>query len=185
MSRPHWLTFLGIAALIAVLDQLTKAWLTSYLAPGQAVEVFGDWIRLVHSQNAGGLFGLLQGNARIFAAISVVVLGIIVVYHWRTPASRYVSITLGLLLGGAIGNLIDRFRLGHVTDFVDAGIGDLRWYTFNVADAGVSFAILLLIAASVWPRLVNPDHVAARSGTAAEPTLPDPIDEPPGTATDA
>jgi signal peptidase II len=185
VSRPHWLTFFGIAALIAVLDQLTKAWLTSYLAPGQAVEVVGDWLRLVHSQNAGGLFGLLQGNARVFAAISVVVLGLIVVYHWRTPPSRYLSITLGLLLGGATGNLIDRFRLGHVVDFVDAGVGDLRWYTFNIADTGISFAILLLLAASIWPRLANPAAGKAAHVDASDPIAADPFDGPAGTATDA
>ena len=158
MSRPHWVAFIGVAALIAVLDQLTKAWLTSYLGPGQSVNVVGDWVRLVHSQNAGGLFGLLQGQARIFAVISVAVLALIVVYHWRAAPSRYISITLGLLLGGAIGNLIDRFLVGHVTDFVDAGIGDVRWYTFNVADTGISFALLLLIAASIWPSLASPDR---------------------------
>lgn len=163
MSRPHWVTFLGIAALIAVLDQVTKTWLVSFLAPGQSVDVVGDWIRLVHSQNAGGLFGLLQGQARVFAVISVGVLALIVLYHWRAAPSRYVSVTLGLLLGGAIGNLIDRFRFGHVVDFVDAGIGDLRWYTFNVADTAISFAILLLIAASIRPSIAGADNADARA----------------------
>ena len=150
-GRPHWPVFLGIAGVIAALDQLTKAWLTSFLAPGQSVEVVGDWIRLVHAQNNGGLFGLLRGQALVFGLVSIVVVVLIVAYHGRAGANRYLSITLGLLLGGAIGNLIDRLRLNHVVDFVDAGIGDFRWYTFNVDDAGISFAILLLLAASVWP----------------------------------
>ena len=150
-GRRHWATFLGLAALIATLDQLTKAWLTSYLAPGQSVDVVGEWVRLVHSQNNGGLFGLLRGQALAFGLVSMIVVALIVIYHARSNASRYLSITLGLLLGGALGNLIDRLRLEHVVDFVDVGIGTLRWYTFNVADAGISFAILLLLAASVWP----------------------------------
>ena len=150
-GRPHWSVFLGIAAAIAALDQLTKAWLTSFLAPGQSVDVIGDWVRLVHAQNNGGLFGLLRGQALAFGVVSIVVVALIVAYHGRAGANRYLSITLGLLLGGAVGNLIDRLRLNHVVDFVDAGIGDLRWYTFNVADTGISFAILLLLAASVWP----------------------------------
>jgi signal peptidase II len=154
-GRRHWATFLALAGLIAALDQLTKAWLTSFLAPGQSVEVLGDWVRLVHSQNNGGLFGLLRGQALAFGLVSLIVVGLIVVYHGRSNASRYLSITLGLLLGGAVGNLIDRLRLEHVVDFVDAGIGDLRWYTFNVADAGISFAILLLLAASVWPSVAR------------------------------
>lgn len=157
-ERRHWPVFIGLAALIVVLDQLTKAWLVSFLAPGQAVDVVGDWIRLVFSQNNGGLFGLLRGQAVVFGVISLVVVGLIVLYHARSNPSRYLSITLGLLLGGAIGNLIDRFRLGYVVDFVDAGIGGVRWYTFNVADTGISFALILLLAASVVP------SVARRAG---------------------
>lgn len=156
--RPHWVTFLGLAAVIIAADQLTKAWLVSYLAPGQSVAVLGDWLRLVHSQNSGGLFGLFRDQALPFGLVSLVVVGLIVVYHGRSAPNRYVSITLGLLLGGAVGNLIDRLRIGYVVDFVDAGIGGLRWYTFNVADTAISFAILLLFAASVWP------SVARRAG---------------------
>jgi signal peptidase II len=154
-GRPYWGKFLGVTAAVVALDQLAKAWLTSFLAPGQSVDVVGDLIRLVHSQNAGGLFGFLQGQARPFAVISLVVVALIVLYHARSGRNAYLSITLGLLLGGALGNLTDRLRLGYVVDFVDAGIGDLRWYTFNVADAAISFAILLLIAASIWPSLAR------------------------------
>ncbi|MGH2898887.1 MAG: signal peptidase II [bacterium] len=154
-GRPYWATFLGLAVLIVVADQVTKAWLTSFLAPGESVQVVGDWIRLVHSQNNGGLFGLLHGQAVVFGLASLVVVAFIVLYHARATPSRYLSITLGLLLGGAGGNLIDRLRIGSVVDFVDAGIGGLRWYTFNIADTAISFAILLLLAASLWPSMAR------------------------------
>ena len=157
----NWLAFLGLAGLIVVADQLTKAWLVSFLAPGQSVDVLGDFVRLVHSQNNGGLFGLLRGQAIPFGIVSLVVVGLIVVYHAKAAPNRYVSITLGLLLGGALGNLIDRLRIGYVVDFVDAGVGGLRWYTFNVADAAISFSILLLLAVSLWPA------VARRAGVDA------------------
>jgi signal peptidase II len=157
-ARPHWVTFLGLAVLIVVADQVTKAWLVSFLAPGQSVAVVGDWLRLVHSQNSGGIFGMLRNQAVPFGLVSLVVVGLIVLYHGRATPNRYISITLGLLLGGAMGNLIDRLRIGYVVDFVDAGVGDLRWYTFNVADTAISFAILLLIAVSVLP------GVARRAG---------------------
>jgi signal peptidase II len=85
----------------------------------------------------------------VFALFSIGVMGLIVVFHGRSPASRYLSVALGLLLGGAIGNFIDRVRHGHVIDFVDAGIGSLRFYTFNVADVAVSASVLLLIALSL------------------------------------
>lgn len=154
-ARASWPIFLGLAAVILVLDQLTKAWLVSFLAPGQSVRVLGDYVRLVHSQNDGGLFGLFTGQAVVFGLISVVVIALIVVYHARAGGGRYLSIALGLLLGGALGNLVDRLRLGYVVDFVDAGLGDLRWYTFNVADAGISFSLLLLLAASIWPQVAR------------------------------
>ena len=161
-GRPLWATFLGLAGAIVVVDQITKAWLTSFLAPGQSVDVVGDLVRLVHGQNAGGLFGFLQGQAVVFGIVSIVVVGLIVAYHARSGRDPYLSITLGLLLGGALGNLIDRLRLGYVVDFVDAGIGSLRWYTFNIADAAISFAILLLLAASIWPSLARRTGGGAR-----------------------
>jgi signal peptidase II len=160
-GRPQWGIFLGLAAAVVVLDQLTKAWLTSFLAPGQSVDIVGDLIRLVHSRNAGGLFGFFQGQALPFALISMVVVGLIVLYHARSGRHAYLSIALGLLLGGALGNLADRLRLNYVVDFVDAGIGGFRWYTFNVADAAISFAILLLLAASIWPSLARRTAVHA------------------------
>jgi len=150
-----WPVFVGVAAVVLAADQITKAWLTSFLAPGQSVDVVGDLVRLVHGQNAGGLFGLFQGQALPFGLISFVVVGIIVAYHARSGRNPYLSITLGLLLGGALGNLVDRLRLGYVVDFVDAGLGSVRWYTFNVADAAISCAILLLLAASVWPSVAR------------------------------
>jgi signal peptidase II len=153
VGRPLWLPFFGLTALIVALDQLAKAWLVSILRPGESMPVAGDVLRLINAQNNGGLFGLLRGAALPFAALSLVVIGLIVLYHGRSGRSPYLTLTLGLLLGGAIGNLVDRVRLGYVVDFVDAGIGSLRWYTFNVADAAISFAILLLIAASLRPAL--------------------------------
>jgi len=163
VGRPFWLPFAGLTALVVVLDQLAKAWLVSVLAPGQSMAVADDLLRLVNSQNNGGLFGLLRGQAVPFAALSLVVIALIVLYHARSGRSPYLTLTLGLLLGGALGNLIDRIRLGYVVDFVDAGIGSLRWYTFNVADAAISFAILLLIAASIRPALTawNPGRPAS------------------------
>jgi signal peptidase II len=151
----RWALFAGLAALIVALDQLTKAWLVGMLGPGERMSVVGDTIRLVHAQNTGALFGLFRDSAPLFAAVSVGVLAIIVIYHARARGTLFLSGALGLLLGGAVGNLIDRVRLGHVVDFVDVGIGDLRFYTFNIADSAISIAILLLIVASLFPSIVE------------------------------
>lgn len=151
----RWSVFVGLAALIVAADQITKSWLVARLAPGESVAVFGDWLRLVHGQNTGGLFGLFGGQAAVLALVSLGVIGLIVAYHARAEASRFLSVTLGLLLGGAIGNLLDRLRLGYVVDFIDAGIGGLRWYTFNVADAAISFALLGLVVLAIRPDLAR------------------------------
>ena len=83
--------------------------------------------------------------------MSLGVVSLIVWYHGHSGRSLYLSIALGLLLGGAIGNLIDRFRHGYVVDWIDMGIGNIRFWTFNVADAAVSTAILLLIVMALFP----------------------------------
>ena len=149
----HWVTFFGIAAVVWILDQLSKAWLVGQLSPGESMDVVGDLVRLVFSQNSGALFGLFRDNAVIFGIVSIAVVGLIVAYHGKSGRSLYLSIALGLLLGGALGNMTDRLRLGYVVDFVDIGIGSFRWYTFNVADAAISLAIVMLIGAAFIPAL--------------------------------
>ena len=119
------------------------------------VRVIGDLVRLVQSQNSGALFGLFRDQAILFALISIGVLALIVIYHGRAGRSVYLSIALGLLLGGAIGNMIDRFRLGFVVDWVDIGLGNLRFWTFNVADSAITVAILMLVAMALFPALVG------------------------------
>jgi signal peptidase II len=151
VGRPLWIPFVALAASIAIADQLAKAWLVSFLGPGQSVAVIGDLVRLVHAQNSGGLFGLLRGYAVPFAGLSLVAISAIVLFHAKSGRSAVTTLALGLLLGGAMGNLVDRLRLGYVVDFVDMGIGTFRWYTFNVADAAISASIALLLAMSLWP----------------------------------
>ncbi len=177
--------FLALAAIVVVADQLTKAAVTSNLAPGQSVSVVGDLVRIVFGQNSGALFGLFKDNALMFGVVSLAVVAVIVAYHARATPSAYLTVTLGLLLGGAIGNMIDRLRLGYVVDFVDAGIGGVRFYTFNVADSAISLAILLLLIAALRPSLVDGDSAARGSvrpatvaGAATTDADDDPWDEP-------
>lgn len=150
-GRPRWALFLGLAAAVVVIDQLTKAWLVGQLAPGESMQVIGDLVRLTFVQNSGALFGLFRDSALIFGIVSLGVVAAIIWYHGSAGRSALLSVALGLLLGGAIGNLLDRFRLGYVVDFVDVGIGTLRFYTFNAADAAISTALLLLILSAFLP----------------------------------
>ena len=163
-GRPRWGIFLGLAATVVVLDQLSKAWLRSMLEPGERLEIIGDLLRLIHAQNSGALFGLFRDQAYLFALVSIGVVALIVWYHRSSGRNTLLSVALGLLLGGALGNMIDRFRFGYVTDWVDVGLGDLRFYTFNVADAAISCAILLLILLALWPSKPDPAPTTESAG---------------------
>lgn len=179
--RPHWVPFFGLVAILVAVDQVTKAWIVSELSGGRAIVFLDGALRLIYSENNGALFGLFRGQGSLFAALSIGVIAMIIAFHGRSGRNAYMTLTLGLLLGGAVGNAVDRIRLGYVVDFVDAGLGDVRFYTFNLADACISGAIVLLIATAIWPSLAGdarstavvpeptaggPDVLPARSGTA-------------------
>lgn len=154
-SPRRWLLFTALAVAVIAADQLTKAWVVATLEIGGRIEVLGDLVRIVHWRNSGALFGLLPDTAGAFAVVSVAVVGLIVWYHAKAGRGIVLSLALALLLGGAIGNLIDRVRYGAVVDFVDAGIGTARFYTFNVADAAITTAIVGLLAIALLPRLAE------------------------------
>ena len=146
--RVALIAFALIAGTIAVSDQLLKRWIVSP-ASGFTINtpspVVGDWLRIDLIHNGGGLFGLFQGSAIVFAFVTVGVVAVLFALEvgsgWR---SWLVTITLALLLGGAIGNFIDRLRLGYVVDFADIGIGTSRFYIFNIADSAVTVAMILM-----------------------------------------
>ena len=170
-ARRRWPLFAGLALLVVAADQLAKVLVTRGLTAGQSVDVVGDVVRIVFGQNSGALFGLFKDNALMFGLVSLAVVVLIVAYHARSAPSLYLTVTLGLLLGGAIGNMLDRLRLGYVVDFVDVGIGPTRFYTFNVADSAISLAILLLFFAAIRPSLVDG---ATRSAPQAVVGAPEP-----------
>lgn len=171
-ARARWPLFLTLAATVLVLDQVTKAWLVSILpAEGQRLSVVGDLVRLVNSRNSGALFGLFQEQALLFGLVSIGVIGLIAWYHGSSGRNTLLSVALGLLLGGALGNMLDRLRLGYVIDFVDVGLGDLRFYTFNVADSAITCSILLLLAGALLPGRFGLPRMDAprRPGEPADP----------------
>jgi signal peptidase II len=159
--RRRWALFGGLAGAVVLLDQLTKVWIDGAFAlasrgipagePGGPTELVGDLLRIAKTYNDGAIFGFLETSALLMAALSVLVIIGIVWYEWRhgPGLGPLVTIGLGLLLGGAIGNLIDRVAYGHVIDFVDMGIGGSRWYAWNIADAAVFLGIVALFAAAL------------------------------------
>ncbi len=155
-SVGRWILFAVITVLVVVIDQLSKAWIVGNLEAGAPpTQVLGDWLRIVYWQNSGILFGMLPQSAAAFGIVSLVVAGLIVVYHARAGRGIVTTIALALLLGGALGNLLDRLRYGAVVDWVDMGIGTWRFYTYNVADACITTAILLLLAMAVFPTIAD------------------------------
>lgn len=157
-SPRRWLLFATLAIGVLIVDQVTKAWITTSLTPGQPpVEVLGSWLRIVYWTNSGILFGLLPQSGPAFAVVSIAVVGLIGLYHAKAARGIVTTLALGLLLGGALGNLVDRVRIGAVVDWVDMGIGQWRFFTYNVGDAAISTAIALLLLMAVFPRLADWD----------------------------
>jgi signal peptidase II len=155
--RQALIVFIGLAAAILVADQLVKQWILASFQFQVPVQVLGDYVRIVLIHNNGGLFGMFRDQATLFAIASVAVMGGIVWFEARIGrTSLLMTVTLGLLLGGALGNLVDRIRFGYVVDFVDMGVGGWRWYTYNVADSAISLSIVLLLLMALLPMAERP-----------------------------
>jgi signal peptidase II len=137
--------FLTCAAAVLVLDQAAKALASSHLLLGQPVPILGEFVRLTLVHNTGAAFGLFPGSRLPFILISVLAIGV-VLYLFARDAYRTLlnRLLLGCILGGAIGNLVDRVRWGRVVDFIDVGWGSFRWPVFNVADSAVTLGVILL-----------------------------------------
>ncbi len=135
-----------IASLVIFVDQVTKFAITRALFVGERVEVISGILRLTHVRNSGAIFGILKGSSTYLTIFSVAAtIFLIGVIYLARRTSALMKFSLGLLLGGAVGNLIDRLRLGEVVDFIDIGVGSLRWPSFNIADAAVTVGVLLIL----------------------------------------
>jgi signal peptidase II len=147
----------GVAAASVALDQWAKAWASTALAFHEPVRLLGDLVRLTYTRNSGIAFGMFAGRSFPFYIFSLVA-SLAVVWLWarhaRLPFVRQFS--LALILGGAIGNLIDRVRFGEVTDFILLAWRGHEFPVFNVADMCVTCGVVLF--AVVWTR--EPEPVA-------------------------
>jgi signal peptidase II len=119
---------------------------------GMPQQLIASFVQIIRGENRGGLFGIVQGSAPLLAALSIGVILALVIFHERErlPQVTPVTVGVGLLIGGAIGNLIDRLVFGYVLDFIDVGVGSLRFWTFNIADAGISLGIVILLIDTLW-----------------------------------
>ena len=136
--------FLLTALLIVAADQFSKVWIRSY--PEEQLISEAGFFRIIHTHNTGAAFGLFQGHSFALTIVASVGIAVILLYalfiYRRFPIleNRLGRLALGLILGGAVGNLIDRLNLGYVTDFIDIGV----WPTFNIADSAVTVGVFIL-----------------------------------------
>ena len=136
------LQVLIIASLVIAIDQITKYLVMSSISPNESIEIF-PFLHIVNIQNTGAAFGMFKNlHNNVFIGISVVALIFII---WLIVKGAYSQIGLSLLLGGAIGNFIDRMRFGKVVDFIDISVGEFSWPAFNVADSCLTVGIIIIL----------------------------------------
>lgn len=142
--------FLLLSLLVLILDQWSKWMVEKYLPEHLPKEVIPGVLNFTHVTNTGVAFGLFAAKGNVAGTLVLTVLGltalaIVIIYFWRTPShDRLMLTSLSLILGGAVGNLMDRMATGAVTDFIDAYIGTYHWHTFNIADSAITIGICLM-----------------------------------------
>lgn len=156
--------YLWIAAVIILLDQLVKIIVKLYLPLYQSKVILGDTILLTHVQNTGAAFSISLGNPalnRVFFIVMPIIAICFVVYLIYRSTKKLQQIGLSMIIGGAIGNLIDRILFGYVTDYLDCDFPDFimqRWPVFNIADSSIVIAMGLLILDMIIHKENTPIH---------------------------
>ncbi len=147
MTKAKILRLLAVSGITVILDQITKLLVAAYIGYGQDIAVIPGFFNLTHVLNPGGAFGLFaqQGamvRVMFFLVFSLVAVGLILYLYVGIPETHpMLANGLSLIFGGAVGNLIDRVRMGKVIDFLDVYLGDLHWPAFNVADSAICVGV--------------------------------------------
>ncbi len=156
MRPQKYALWLGLALLLVILDYGTKHMATQNLVLYQPVPIT-DWFNLTLAHNEGAAFSLLAdagGWQRwFFTTVAVIISAVLLIWLWRLPnRSRLLPSALMLVLGGAIGNVIDRLRFGYVVDFIDVHYQGWHWPAFNIADSAIVLGVILLLIDGFLPR---------------------------------
>ncbi|MFH0997798.1 MAG: signal peptidase II [Pseudomonadota bacterium] len=142
---------LMLSGTVIVLDQISKVIVLRSMPLYETIPVIPGFFNMTHIHNPGGAFGFMAGQgpeirSLLFLAMSSLAAVVIVYFYLRTPAVySWLSAALLLIFGGAIGNMIDRFRFGEVVDFLDFYAGGYHWPAFNVADSGITVGMAILV----------------------------------------
>ncbi len=171
--KQRLLTILIILVLVCV-DQFTKLIAKIYLQPVHSVNIIGDFLRFTYVENPGMAFGIQLSNKLLFNILSISAVIVISFYLFKLREHNLLRFSFALILGGAFGNLIDRFLHGQVVDFIDVEFFNIhfggskflfleippysmdRWPVFNIADMAVSIGMILIILTAIFERKTNP-----------------------------
>lgn len=160
-----------IAGSVLALDFVTKRWATEALSRRPPVEIVGEYVRFTYTRNSGVAFGLGAGSKFPYAIFSIAA-ALIILYLFlsRRVVGLGREIALSLILGGALGNLVDRLTTGEVVDFIEIGWDRWHWPVFNVADSAVSVGVVLF--AIIWSRRPDHEQVEPAAPTAEPEAIP-------------
>jgi len=137
--RVRSVVFLLIALTVVILDQISKMIVQALMSKGQSIAVLKGVFHITYTTNTGAAFSILQGYSGLLVWISVMAIGAIIYFYDRLDKKEFILVAF--VLGGIIGNLIDRISYGHVIDFIDFRI----WPVFNIADSAVTVGVILLV----------------------------------------
>jgi len=135
-----------VIALVSASDQLSKLWIRAHLELGESLSIT-DRLSFIYIENTGSAFGLLANQTFLIIIVSIAALLFILLFlRYLSPATTLSIVSIGLIMGGAVGNLIDRLRFGYVTDFIYFRLwGNFHWPAFNIADAAITVGVFVLI----------------------------------------
>ena len=148
--------FVMLIILVIVLDQLSKLWIAGNFSLYESLPVLSGFFSLTYLTNTGAAFGLLAGHPTwwrqaFFISVALVAFVVIVfMYRRLRNDSTWYEVALAFIAGGAIGNLIDRVRLGSVIDFLDVYIGTRHWPAFNVADSAITVGVTIFLVMNIF-----------------------------------
>ncbi len=150
-GRQHWGVLIGVALSVFALDQISKALVITQLALGESwapIPALADFFQITRSANSGAAFSIFQGaNTPLLLLALAMIVGIVYVYRQTPPAHRLQGVAMGVLLGGVMGNALDRIRLGTVTDFIHWQIPQVVSNVSNLADHAIVLSVFLLLIA--------------------------------------
>lgn len=155
---------LGLAALAVALDQWSKAYIRRTVQLFESIVVIPSFFQITHTRNSGGAFSIFAGAADavrvpFFLGVSLIAIVALLFFVRSVEPRRWsLLVALGGILGGAVGNLIDRMLTGQVTDFLDVHWHDYHWPVFNVADSCITLGVLVLLAHSFFTRDAGPEN---------------------------